>query len=89
MVKFGSDCELIVGAPTVDVRGEDCKSRDEKVGEDARGQRRCEYPGVLVSSRREEGVLWLLIWIAWKFWEVVEKSLCVVKGATSDSWDTQ
>ncbi len=39
MVKLGSDCELIVDAPTVEVRGEDCDFRDEKVGEDARRQR--------------------------------------------------
>ena len=42
-----------------------------------------------VSLYREDGVLWFPFWIDPKFWEVVEKSLCVVNGAASASWDTQ
>ena len=88
-MNFGSEVGLFVDAPTSDVRGGTSGLRNDKVGEDARGQRRCESRGTLVSSDRKEGGLWFPFWIDAKFWEVVEKSLCVVNGSSSASWDTQ
>ena len=89
LAKFDSDFEPFVNALTFGVSGGGSGFRNDKVGEDAREPGRCGSCGGLVSLYREEGVLWFPFWTDAEFWEVVEKSWCVVNGAPSASWDTQ